>query len=1018
MKKILTKRLGIALGICAALLISCLCLALFPMHSLASKAEITFPEGEELKDTYTVGESLRIPTGTIESAGQSYTADSHILYYPSGVTTVANTVLLDEEGLYKLEYHAASGIKEDVTFLALQPLVSVSGNGSARLGYYGDEEADYENADKDGNLKYPDAAGIEGIRLTMSENAVFTYNKLIDLSDMTVDDTLLDYIMLPTVKGVADLYEIQVTFTDAYDPDNQLTVKYQEVTPSSESWTWCLTYVQAKGAGQQFTGIENEEISIGGDYGASGYFAFNGNGRQPVGKEFMRLHYDSKELKLYHSSSRGKVLICDFDDSRFFGTNTWDGFTTGEVFMSLQGARYTGSSANILIRDIYGQDLSADAQTLVAVDTAPNIVVDTEGYAKNALPKAVVNQEYPVFDYTVTDPYGVSMDSEVKVYYGYGSSSQVEMNISDGVFVPNRVGLYVFEYSAVNVYGKRAVQTCMVWCEKEIPVSISLSNDKVTAGTAGREIGIAEVTGYTGSGNVAIETFIEFGNERVSVTDNAFIPEAEGKYRVVYVGTDFLGQNTEESYIVSVTAEDEPIAEANLPKFFVAGYTYELPVVTAYNYKTGSEIPTTISVTGGTITGNLFKANEDVKEAVISYMANGKEAYKQTVPVIDGTRKYQSDFDEDLWLDGIDIPAYFSLTNMTSEAASSNIRFTSSGSGDAGFIFVNPIYADGFTVVFNVPSVNAAFEKIEIVLEDSLDAAVRLIIGLRPMDDGTTSLEINGKSTGNRLTASVTAGRETYITYSAENNTVSDHNALTQLVEGFGGFPSGKVYFSMKFVGNTANSTVIVSQINGQNMNNANLDNAEPKVTLMDKLPILLKSGEEVTVARAIGTDIFDPYVTGYVTVQKIGEGYVTTKDGITLSPQTKASFSNNYSFIADDYGNYRVSYVVEDSYGQKVEYSRNLRVIDSEAPAITVSGDVPKNGTVGQSISLPSATATDNVSEVSVSVIVIDPNSHFINLGTATSFTPDISGRYIIRYVSADGEGNMSVLDYTIEVK
>ena len=45
MKKILTKRLGIALGICAALLISCLCLALFPMHSLASKAEITFSRG-------------------------------------------------------------------------------------------------------------------------------------------------------------------------------------------------------------------------------------------------------------------------------------------------------------------------------------------------------------------------------------------------------------------------------------------------------------------------------------------------------------------------------------------------------------------------------------------------------------------------------------------------------------------------------------------------------------------------------------------------------------------------------------------------------------------------------------------------------------------------------------------------------------------------------------------------------------------------------------------------------------
>ena len=50
---------------------------------------------------------------------------------------------------------------------------------------------------------------------------------------------------------------------------------------------------------------------------------------------------------------------------------------------------------------------------------------------------------------------------------------------------------------------------------------------------------------------------------------------------------------------------------------------------------------------------------------------------------------------------------------------------------------------------------------------------------------------------------------------------------------------------------------MIVSQINGQNMNNANLDNAEPKVTLMDKLPILLKSGEEVTVARTLDR-VFD----------------------------------------------------------------------------------------------------------------------------------------------------------------
>ena len=95
---------------------------------------------------------------------------------------------------------------------------------------------------------------MSGIRLTLTENSVFTYNKLIDISNMSADDVLLDYMMLPNEQGIADLYEIQVTFTDALNPENQMIVKYQEVTPSNESWSWTLTFVQGESDGTTIYG--------------------------------------------------------------------------------------------------------------------------------------------------------------------------------------------------------------------------------------------------------------------------------------------------------------------------------------------------------------------------------------------------------------------------------------------------------------------------------------------------------------------------------------------------------------------------------------------------------------------------------------------------------------------------------------------------------------------------------------------------------------------------------------------
>ena len=91
---------------------------------------ITFEDDVALKSSYAVGETLEIPKGKIVSGDQTYEATSHVLYFPSRNTTVADTAVLTEAGIYTLEYRASVNgktVKENVKFSAAEKLFTVSG---------------------------------------------------------------------------------------------------------------------------------------------------------------------------------------------------------------------------------------------------------------------------------------------------------------------------------------------------------------------------------------------------------------------------------------------------------------------------------------------------------------------------------------------------------------------------------------------------------------------------------------------------------------------------------------------------------------------------------------------------------------------------------------------------------------------------------------------------------------------------------------------------------------------------
>lgn len=139
------------------------------------------------------------------------------LVYPSGKTAKAGECLLDELGYYTI-VHEYNGETFTQTFAARQ--------------YYSDlfvsDASSVEYSVMDSNNL------VKGQMLSLANDDVLTYNKVLDFSDNTFDDSLKDksqntpfieLYMQPKSIGMVDLAGFYVILTDATDPTNYIAAR-------------------------------------------------------------------------------------------------------------------------------------------------------------------------------------------------------------------------------------------------------------------------------------------------------------------------------------------------------------------------------------------------------------------------------------------------------------------------------------------------------------------------------------------------------------------------------------------------------------------------------------------------------------------------------------------------------------------------------------------------------------------------------------------------------------------------
>lgn len=1023
-----------------------------------ANAEIQVPN--YYKESYYKGETINLASKKIAYNGKEYDANV-VVIAPDGKGYNGESVDLSQVGVYTVEYRFVVDGKVLLTrepLTVLQNLYEVSSaRSSVEYTTYTDtvDAQSYTYASGSTWEKPAQTLTSEGVLVDLASGDEFTYNKIIDLKDNTQYDKLLGLFVIPQNKGTADLYKLDVTFTDVYDESNYVTVSFKTGEKSSENliagkhYYEYSSYMSANSAQQLTTGIDRNDKGTfeyegnlyykwvsHAQYGYMFRTAFYGSNADPrwdveqatgkvvnsyleyypIGAREMEIYFDYESRQIHGAkpSPNPTTLVCDLDDSAFFN-DLWKGFTTGEVKMSIRGGNYVSASAKFMITNIDGHDVSAKTLT---DDTAPSLTLDMQGYESNALPVAKKGLPYKIFSAQAVDDYDGNREVVANVYYNYNSSAQINVELKDGAFIPEYAGRYAVVYTTSDASGNVTKKT--LWVMAESGLALRLDVDELTeTATVGQEVRIPNYTVHGESGETTYNVVARHKTQNVvyPVKNGVFVPMYAGDYELVYECSDYVETVTK---VINLTVEttDCPtiIDEMELPDYLLKNCIYRLPEVKGYVFEDGKPIekqPSISVVENGKsrVLPNNYFAPQAAGEVTIRYtVENGDYSYSKdfVVNVVDVG-----------YSERIAMENYF-LGDIQTEATSRYVQLTATTEETAYFSTQLQVYE--FQSKMQIDSTKNDFETLTVRLQDTVNKDVSLAFRFIK-GDKSTQFSVNGDKFTYALgydafrssvesfvlnyyntTKQVTFDEATFITIEKDENG-----------KPFNGFTGNVAYISYTFENVSGESGLRFYQINGQPFNNGVVDKIEPQLFIVDRDSGLKKIGDKLYIAPSFAFDVLDPNTDLSFAIYDPDGNICISDDGVLLD--ASADTTRSYLVTAKKMGSYVVRYQVSDTKGNKITDSYALRVVDKEPPVIEVQAPV-ETAKVGDTVALYQATATDNVTEtVTLRMYVYAPDGRMVDITSKTELTLTLRGAYKITYMAFDELKNVSFKTFTIRV-
>ena len=967
----------------------------------------------DITETYYIGTEFNLPEAKLTVGDK--TVDANVaLIYPDGSTTRAEKTVLSQVGTYILKYSAIVDGKpygKDVSFDVRGDMITYKSEAT-KIGYQ--------------TCKYASDPTKEYLTVSLAQGDTITFSQLIDVSDITKNETLIDLFVAPTKEGMADFDQLYYLFTDSMNPDIYLKVRLRRYEKNSGA-----AFFLSGGNGQEMKGYEAKpnKLHVNNEYGAAfENISFDGLNQAKasvyVDEYAACLRYDADTRTTYAvNPSKGVSMIIDQDSTLYYET-LWTGFPSGKVSLSMWAEGYNSANATFCITSVRGIDVSAYGEKFE--ETQPPVIeIDTE-YER--MPEAKLGGIYTIPTAAAMDDYSGVCDVDVSVWYNYMSSNAILVDVADGKFATNRKGYYSIVYTATDRYGNKAEKVLTVHAGNEIPeITVEPLFTVPESSVLGEWLTLSTDLAITGgSGNKKIAITISNGTDIYELEENGFRPEKTGEWTVTYTATDYVGNVGTYSYTFTTELPTQPILidDVVMPEIFISAQPYTLPVVYANDYRAGT----------------LNRGLCDVE--VID--ANGVKTYKagdsfSPVVTTNGDKVSVAFKYDGVTLKSLEIPAilawvkeedmlrlqeqnYFYGEGFTAEKTSEGVKIVAK-QADASWTFANALVAHGLNIELMGVADATYYSGYEMTLIDA--ANPENAIRMQVVKNGQVTLfSVHGSDVVLELHCNL---ETEIIKLGFDNNCfVANGTALepmkTLAGETFNGFMSAKVYASIRMLDAEVDAAYKVISINGNPFTGKTRDQIAPNITILGDYGGSYALNTEYTVNIAVASDVLSPNVTFTMSVKTPSGKFAQDVNGKELR---EVDPSVSYTILLSEYGQYSVVYTaMEDASFSprptKKDFPFGINVVDMEAPEITFHDNFQTSAKVGDVLVIPDFTVSDNLSEaeeIIVAKYACNPFGGIVKLLNGNSIKVDYAGVYELRIIAIDKIGNVKMIQVYITV-
>lgn len=629
-------------------------------------------------------------------------------------------------------------------------------------------------------FQYTDTAGkteATGLKITLpatDRTAEYIFTETVDAEDMANAITLR---MLPEQSSVRDAARMLVTFTDALDEEQSLTVS---VVYGNELW-WGTSTVTAMASYTDdltfdthgFGSIVGTSQKVYGKDSFTGENNYKEHGTFPVGVwegddifsgsiDSVCISYADCKVNI---KGTNEWMVANLTDAEFLqkstanlpNTDAWNAlkekytaefaqnlFSSGKVKVKVKFMDVSSDIVSFLLQSL-GEKSYADV-TELSDTSGPAIGADFETNALKGfsyslpVPKIADNTDGAISEYSVEvkDPAGVTVYSEENAAG------------KENIFVPESAGNYTVTYTAKDVSGNETAKNCALESFASVP---AVTFEKISGSEPQSEYitfdsvvipayGASSALSLASGGAMAVQSTVVKDGVTLAAFENAgtesvFVPETAGEYSVVYTAVDAFGLNLSETMYSFTVEEGVSLVMEQTSAVAEYGTSFSVPKVLGV-YKNRYE-PAAFDVVSPSlkkveVAADRTFALEEIGDYVITFRheADGKTAVK--------TFTLASVYPNDtlFYGDNLDVlQGNYTIPDYAEQAGQTGVLIGSSSTEE--FSFANHIDVNDLTKNDNllqfVPYADGGDYTefaIRIILTDVYDANNKVIITVQP----------------------------------------------------------------------------------------------------------------------------------------------------------------------------------------------------------------------------------------------------------------------------------------------